>query len=1209
MPNKASAGTIRSLTFLNTLLLVTAFSAPAFAQIETVVVTAERKSEDIQTVPVSVTALTSKDLKAKQVSNFRDLQFHVPSVTYTKSNFGGAQFQIRGITTQFGLGAAVAQNFDDVYLEAPALVTGEYYDVDRVEVLRGPQSTSYGRAATGGAVNIISAKPNLDEFEAKASVDYGTFQTIKPDGMINIPIIDGELGVRLAAHASFHDGYEKNIYTQIGQPDIFAHTAAGPAENSGNNLGVISGRGSIRWQPSDDTTVDLVGDVSFENDRRTRGDKQECHFDPAGVAGCLPDRLGFEPFNTASTLGVTLGSAQGIAAALSGAVGLGGVVGGAGLPGGSGSTITSIIPTALSLSAAQLIGNTVGLCSVAGNGASGDPNAGPTTAATYLGAKLIPAGPAPAFGVTTQTPQDSVLTGPNTACEGSNGIVSPDVLKTNTAFNPKYKTYGGTYLLNWSQTITDWLKMTVDAGFADGYAFTQQDFTDATHENISGPITSAQNGFDIVFGGDGYNGVGGVGGLGSLTSALTTLGIPLPSAVNSAIAGLAAATPGAIAHNADQYDAAYFDTVGSLPLSNIHHSNNRFDNYGGIIDNTRGGVLLTSPYSLSYDEDWFASRETTGEARFQSSFKGPLNFSAGLFYMTFDSENQYWVAANSLDWQSAALGAFLTPCSGPSHQCSTVPYMLAMPAFDAEYRRGFVQSRSAFLEGTWEITDELKLIAGARYNDDRDSLLRASKCAGGGLFAVNAVNPSNASGPCDSTQFTSSNPSAPTATDPNCTTVGCSNNTNGPAGLTDLYPIGATNIKLPLTTREPTFLTGKKVNTTDLWTGRVSINWSPKLDFTDQTFVYFTASRGELAGGINTPNNGAQTVVPVVYKPAIVDSLELGIKNTLLDNSVTANLTAWYYNYQNYQVVVIANRQALELNIPANLYGLEGEFLWAPTEDLAFNMTISATHSAVGNVFLQDQRNLTNNVHGAILVKDLTNGSNCVVTVAAGNPKGLNLSLNAGAGPTPGDSAAYHVDNFYLPNGGDATVDAVSGIPLVNYGICGGQDSLAQQELRAKGFDYTRAINPRTGLPVPDAADVSPGADGFAHDGSGFARNLHGNRLPQIPFGQVGVGGQYTFHIDDFNLVPRVDYYFQTSMQSRAWNDPVIDRINSWDVMNAQVQFTEADSKWYFQVFAKNIFDKHNPTGQYLQDPAAGLYTNVFAEDPRVVGFSIGDSW
>ena len=244
MPATPSGAAVRSAAFISTLLLSTAFTAPAFAQIETVVVTAERKAEDIQTVPVAVTALTSADLKAKQVNSFRDLQFHVPSVTYTKSNFGGAQFQIRGITTQFGLGAAIAQNENDVYVEAPALVTGSYFDVDRVEVSRGPQSTSYGRAATGGAVNVITTKPDLDQFSANASVDLGTYGTEKPQAMINIPIIDGELGVRFAAIGVWHDGYEKNLY--FGQASVYPGPFDGSKNANINNQGTWSGRASIR---------------------------------------------------------------------------------------------------------------------------------------------------------------------------------------------------------------------------------------------------------------------------------------------------------------------------------------------------------------------------------------------------------------------------------------------------------------------------------------------------------------------------------------------------------------------------------------------------------------------------------------------------------------------------------------------------------------------------------------------------------------------------------------------------------------------------------------------------------------------------------------------------------------------------------------------------------------------------------------------------
>jgi outer membrane receptor protein involved in Fe transport len=1067
--------------------MTTAFAVPAYAQIETVVVTAERKAEDIQTVPIAVTALTAQDLKARQVSNFRDLQFHVPSVTYTKSNFGGAQFQIRGITTQFGLGAAIAQNLDDIYIEAPALVTGEYYDVDRVEVARGPQSTSYGRAATGGAVNVITSKPDLQNFAARASIDYGSFNTIKPDAMVNIPIIDGELGVRFAIHGSFHDGYDRNDYNG---PVIFP---GGPVKRSINSLGAVAGRASIRWEPDADTTVDLVADVGYENDRRTRGDKQLCHRDPSGVVGCLPDKLAFDPINTNSTLATTLGSKQGMTAVLNSL----------GFP----------------FAAAQLVGNSVGLSNLSGNGGPGDP-AGPLAALVFNGFALTPTGFA-AVGAAT-------VNGPGS---GAGNIVTPDLRVSNTAFNPKYKTGGGTYLLNWTQTITDWLKSTVDIGYVDGYQWTQQNYNNATNENISSIITSDVNNFNFIFG---------------PLHPLTALGIP----VNSNVAGA--------------YDAAYFNVPGTLPLTNTNYLGPGFHGYGGIIDNTRGGVLTKTGFNVAYDEDWYGQREWTGEIRFQSNFDGPLNFSAGAFYMTYDAHNQYWVAANGLDYESIVLGASVGALVAPG-----IPFLDAMPSFDAEYRRNNVTSRSAFLEGTYDvIPDELKVIAGARFNDDRTSLLRTPVAVGGGLFST----PS----PFFSTFF----------------------------------PLGSTLVNLPVTSRLPTFITGQNVSTTDLWTGRVSVNWTPKLDFTEQTLVYLTASRGELAGGLNVPNNGALTIVPTVFKPSTVDALEFGTKNTLLDGTLQANLDAWYYNYENYQVGIIANRQALTLNVPAHLFGLEGEFLWQPTEALAFNFTLSLTQSEAGHVFLQDQRNPTNNVPGSILVKDLTNGSNCVIVPLAGGARV--------AGQTPGDSSAYHVNNFYLPNGGNSAIDAPFGIPLVNYGLC--QPTVGtpaagsiRAQLEAAGFDYAPAVNTKTGATVANPLDpiaLNPLGGGILRDGTGFARDLHGNQLPQVPLGQVGVGAQYTWKLDQgYTLVPRVDYYWQSSMQSRLWNDPNIDRVNAWDVLNLNLQLNAPDNKWYASVFAKNLFDKRNPTGIYLTDPTSALFTNVFTEDPRIIGFSLGTSW
>ncbi len=1066
-----------SAKYVAALLVTTAFTAPAFAQIETVVVTAERKAEDIQTVPLAVTALTGADLKAKQVNSFRDLQFHVPSVTYTKSNFGGAQFQIRGITTQFGLGAAIAQNENDIYLEAPALVTGQYYDVDRVEVARGPQSTSYGRAATGGAVNIITTKPVLDEFQARASFDYGEYNTMKPEAMINIPIIDGELGVRIAALGVFHDGYEKNDYSG---PAILQ---GGPIDKRINGQGTASGRVSVRWQPSDDTTIDLVGEVGYENDNRVRGDKQLCHRDPSGVLGCLPDQLGFQPLNVLSTLGATLGSKQGITALLNTSFG---------------------VPFAT----AQSLGNTLGLFQLAGNGGPGDP-AGPAGAA-YLGAALFPNPsssstplPSPPYPPGLFPMHPALVNG---AGSGAGGVVSPDLLTSNTAFNPKFKGSNQTYMLNWSQTVTSWLKSTLDVGYASGYQFTQQNYNDASPENISALIGPAVAGFGVLFG----NGAG-------------------PGIVNGT--------------NATGAYNTYFSAPGALPISNTYY-NGKFGSYAGSIDAAHG-ILARTPYFAAYDEDQFSSREWTGELRLQTAFDGPLNFSSGVFWMSYDGRNQYWVASNGLDWESMVIGAFAGGAAG------NLPLMAASPTFDSETRRGAVQSRSAFLEGTYDIIpDELKLIAGARYNDDRSSV-QTTPIAAGGLLLSNGFVPVGT---------------------PSCTANG---------GLAAPGCVG-----FPGTFRVPTGITGQRNVTTDKWTGRLTLNWSPKLSWTDQTLVYGTLSRGELAGGINKTNNGSNPVVPTIYQPATVDAAEIGTKNTLLDGSLQANLDAWYYNYENYQVGIISNRQALTLNIPAHLYGLEGELVWQPDEDLAFNLTTSLTRSQAGNAFLIDQRNPTAGQANSILVKDMTNGSLCVVVPTTA----------AAVGHTPGESnPAFHINNFYLPNGGNAAIDAPFGVPLVNYGVC---NSALQPLLAAQGFSYSTAVNTKTG--------VSTGVI----DGNGIATNVHGNKLPQVPNAQIGVGAQWTAHLDNgYTLVPRVDYYWQSSMEARVNNDPGSDYIGSWDTMNAQIQLNPSDQAWYARIFATNIFDKHNPTGEYLTDPTSALFTNVFSEDPRVVGISVGANW
>jgi outer membrane receptor protein involved in Fe transport len=308
MPESRRTG--RALTIAGALLLSSALAAPAFAEIEEVVVTAQRRAEDIQTVPISITAFTPQDLQAHQIEQFKDLVFNTPNVSYTKDQYTGSDFQIRGIgLTAIGYDSesGVAVHLDDVYLYTPPLAEATFFDLDRIEVLRGPQSTLYGRGATGGTVNIITAKPNLDEFHADLEGTIGNYDAHEVRGMVNVPIIDGQLGVRLSGDWNQRDGFVTNV-------------------SNGDKLDgrdTFSLRGSVRWEPTTSTTIDLIASVSHEDDNRMRSQKEYCTSDPSGTLGCLPDSISNGLVNFNSTLPSVASSVQGMeSAGLPGSLGL-----------------------------------------------------------------------------------------------------------------------------------------------------------------------------------------------------------------------------------------------------------------------------------------------------------------------------------------------------------------------------------------------------------------------------------------------------------------------------------------------------------------------------------------------------------------------------------------------------------------------------------------------------------------------------------------------------------------------------------------------------------------------------------------------------------------------------------------------------------------------------------------------------------------------
>src|SRR6201999_2226543 len=175
-------------------------SAPR-ASVETVTVTSSKLGgADVQSIPIAITALSQEQLTATQTAGGPDLVKQVPNLTFTKTNFTGYSIQIRGIGTQaisVSTDPAVAVAFNDIPFIRNHFFEQEFYDVSQVEVLRGPQGTLYGRNATAGVVNMVSARPS-DQFEAMASADIGNYKNRRFEGMLNIPIIGDELDLRVA---------------------------------------------------------------------------------------------------------------------------------------------------------------------------------------------------------------------------------------------------------------------------------------------------------------------------------------------------------------------------------------------------------------------------------------------------------------------------------------------------------------------------------------------------------------------------------------------------------------------------------------------------------------------------------------------------------------------------------------------------------------------------------------------------------------------------------------------------------------------------------------------------------------------------------------------------------------------------------------------------------------------------------------------------
>ena len=246
---------LHSTVALAVTIAALAASAPVLAQeaaggaqkdksgIEEVLVTAEKRSVDLQKVPLAISAVTSEALDQSGIANVTELTGHVPGLVINKSEGTDRTITLRGLgksgSTQNGsIRQSVAYHVDGVYFRNTLAANQDFFDVERVEVIRGPTGTVYGQSSIGGVINVITKRPKLGDFNGHGDFSAGDHGSLGGRFYVNAPLTD-TLAVRGSFENRRHDGYSRNVFLDV------------PLDEENNT----SSKVQLLWKPSDNFDV------------------------------------------------------------------------------------------------------------------------------------------------------------------------------------------------------------------------------------------------------------------------------------------------------------------------------------------------------------------------------------------------------------------------------------------------------------------------------------------------------------------------------------------------------------------------------------------------------------------------------------------------------------------------------------------------------------------------------------------------------------------------------------------------------------------------------------------------------------------------------------------------------------------------------------------------------------------------------------------
>ncbi len=316
MTNRPIQSTLIHMIIGMTVLWAAQANAQSDGPLDEIVVTAQKRVSTVQSTPISITAVTGEDLQVRGISSLASLAQGTPGVSLKTEGPSQTEIEMRGMTSSGGNSATVGFYLDDIPLAGPAsaqnghvVIDPDLYDLNRIEILRGPQGTLFGSGSMGGTVRLISNQPNLTEFQGTvqsvlSGTDGGGFNH-KDSLMANLPLIDNTLALRLVGTENYTSGWIDRI---VANPFPLAGgdplgTARGDVQNApiekqypgSNAYQTYAVRATVLWKPSDNLTITPAyfhttstqnGISAYDSDPGTLA-----HYQPFDIAEPLTDSL------------------------------------------------------------------------------------------------------------------------------------------------------------------------------------------------------------------------------------------------------------------------------------------------------------------------------------------------------------------------------------------------------------------------------------------------------------------------------------------------------------------------------------------------------------------------------------------------------------------------------------------------------------------------------------------------------------------------------------------------------------------------------------------------------------------------------------------------------------------------------------------------------------------------------------------------------